>query len=160
MTSRASGAFVYTMLTGHCAVGDEPADQDSGAWRSWLAHRIGYEAADCHALKWPSALSSFMPHHVSNKTISRNEPTLMDVSFLRRVNNITVRLTVERPDLINVEPAELVFTSDNHNAAGNPTDSTGRCRPETLITIVTAESDDPIFDELTDRWIYKATSEQ
>ena len=87
----------------------------------------------------------------------------MDVSFLRRpANNITVRLTVERPDLINVEPAELVFTSDNHNVP-QEIRLTQRVDvdQETSITITaTAESDDPIFDGLTDRWIYKATSEQ
>jgi hypothetical protein len=42
---KASGAFMYTILTGQCVLGDEPTDQASGAWRSWMAHKIGYETA-------------------------------------------------------------------------------------------------------------------
>ena len=42
---KASGAFMYTLLTGQCVVGEEPTDRDSGAWRTWTAHRIGYETA-------------------------------------------------------------------------------------------------------------------
>ncbi len=42
---KASGAFMYTLLTGKCVLGEEPADRDSGEWKSWTAHRIGYETA-------------------------------------------------------------------------------------------------------------------
>lgn len=42
---KASGAFIYTLLTGNCAVGEEPTDPDSAAWRSWTAHKVGYETA-------------------------------------------------------------------------------------------------------------------
>ncbi|MBS9463480.1 hypothetical protein KIM67_13765 [Flagellimonas sp. 389] len=33
------------MLTGKCDIGAEPSDASSGAWRSWRAHKIGYETA-------------------------------------------------------------------------------------------------------------------
>ena len=42
---KASGAFMYTLLTGQCVVGEEPTDRDSSEWRTWTAHRIGYETA-------------------------------------------------------------------------------------------------------------------
>jgi hypothetical protein len=42
---KASGAFIYTLLTGNCALGEEPADQGSADWRTWMAHKIGYETA-------------------------------------------------------------------------------------------------------------------
>ena len=37
---KASGAFMYTLLTGHCARGDEPEDQ-LAHWRAWL-HQNGF----------------------------------------------------------------------------------------------------------------------
>ena len=42
---RASGAFMYTLLTNQCVVGPEPENRESGEWRSWTAHRIGSETA-------------------------------------------------------------------------------------------------------------------
>ncbi len=42
---KAIGGFMYTLLTGDCALGDEPADKSSAAWNSWMAHKIGYETA-------------------------------------------------------------------------------------------------------------------
>lgn len=42
---KAIGAFMYTMLTGDCALGSEPADTSSNAWQQWMAHKIGYETA-------------------------------------------------------------------------------------------------------------------
>ncbi|MCB0695591.1 MAG: T9SS type A sorting domain-containing protein [Lewinellaceae bacterium] len=43
--NKAIGAYMYTLLTGLCDVGDEPADQGSAQWRSWMAHKIGFETA-------------------------------------------------------------------------------------------------------------------
>jgi hypothetical protein len=42
---KASGAFMYTVLTEKCVLGDEPADRNSAEWKSWTAHKIGYETA-------------------------------------------------------------------------------------------------------------------
>ena len=42
---KASGAFMYTLLTGKCALGEEPGDRGSAEWKSWTAHKIGYETA-------------------------------------------------------------------------------------------------------------------
>ncbi len=42
---RASGAYIYTLLTGKCDLGEEPMDTASAAWRSWRAHKLGYETA-------------------------------------------------------------------------------------------------------------------
>lgn len=42
---RASGAFMYTLLTNQCVVGSEPETRESAEWRSWTAHRIGSETA-------------------------------------------------------------------------------------------------------------------
>lgn len=42
---KAAAGFMYTMLTGSCDLGPEPMDKASGAWKSWAAHKIGYETA-------------------------------------------------------------------------------------------------------------------
>lgn len=42
---KAVGAYMYTMLTGKCVLGDEPATVDSDEWRTWSAQKIGYETA-------------------------------------------------------------------------------------------------------------------
>lgn len=42
---KASRAFMYTLLTGHCALDEAPADVMSTQWEEWMAHKVGYEAA-------------------------------------------------------------------------------------------------------------------
>jgi len=44
---KAIAAYMYTVLTGECALEDEsePEDATSSQWRTWMAHRIGYETA-------------------------------------------------------------------------------------------------------------------
>ena len=42
---KAIGAFMFTILTGDCALGSEPEDSTSAAWRTWMSHKIGYETA-------------------------------------------------------------------------------------------------------------------
>lgn len=43
--NKSIGAYMYTLLTGLCDVGEEPADPSSAAWRTWVCHKIGYETA-------------------------------------------------------------------------------------------------------------------
>lgn len=43
---KASATFMYTMLTGgECSLAAEPSDQNSAAWRTWYASKVGYETA-------------------------------------------------------------------------------------------------------------------
>lgn len=42
---KAIGAYMYTLLTGNCVLGEEPIDQNSNEWRTWMANKIGYETA-------------------------------------------------------------------------------------------------------------------
>lgn len=42
---KASAGFMYTMLTGDCDLGEEPIDKTSADWKSWVAHKVGYETA-------------------------------------------------------------------------------------------------------------------
>ena len=42
---KAIGAYMYTMLTSQCALGEEPNDGESAEWTTWNAHRIGCNTA-------------------------------------------------------------------------------------------------------------------
>ena len=42
---KAIGAYMYTILTSKGNLGEEPADPSSAEWRTWMAHKIGYETA-------------------------------------------------------------------------------------------------------------------
>lgn len=42
---KAIGAYMFTVLNGTCALGEEPAEQDSDEWRTWKSHKIGFETA-------------------------------------------------------------------------------------------------------------------
>jgi hypothetical protein len=41
----ASGAFIYTLLTGECVLGSEPTNINSSEWQSWMAQKIGHDTA-------------------------------------------------------------------------------------------------------------------
>ena len=42
---KAIAGYMYTLLTDDCALGEEPADPASEAWRTWTAHKIGCDTA-------------------------------------------------------------------------------------------------------------------
>ena len=43
----AIAAYMYTLLTGDCALEGEPepSDSTSSAWRTWMANKVGYTTA-------------------------------------------------------------------------------------------------------------------
>lgn len=43
--NRAIGAYMYTLLTGSCALGEAPDPSNSVEWNKWMCHKIGYETA-------------------------------------------------------------------------------------------------------------------
>ena len=42
---KAIGAYMYTMLTGNCALAEEPTDSATDEWKQWTAHKVGCETA-------------------------------------------------------------------------------------------------------------------
>ncbi len=38
---KAIGAYMYIMLTGKCALSEEPSDSNTEEWGTWRAHKIG-----------------------------------------------------------------------------------------------------------------------
>lgn len=43
--NKAIAAYMYTILTGDCALDGQPEPIDSTQWRTWMAHKIGYLTA-------------------------------------------------------------------------------------------------------------------
>ncbi|MFT4662859.1 MAG: hypothetical protein ACI8XB_003152 [Patiriisocius sp.] len=43
--NKAIATYMYTILTGECALDGEPEPSDSTQWRTWMAHKIGYLTA-------------------------------------------------------------------------------------------------------------------
>lgn len=75
---KAIGGYMYTLLTGKCALGEEPGDPTSSAWRTWMSHKIGYETAwtlmnfdgdpPCGLVSLPVELADFAVRSADNKT--------------------------------------------------------------------------------------------
>jgi hypothetical protein len=42
---KASAAYMYTLLTNKCALGDEPDDDTASDWMTWRSHKIGCDTA-------------------------------------------------------------------------------------------------------------------
>ena len=42
---KAIGAYMHTVLTNTCSLGEEPADSSSNDWNTWNAHKIGCNTA-------------------------------------------------------------------------------------------------------------------
>lgn len=42
---KAVAAYMYTLLNGTCVLAEEPEDQSSDEWATWMSHKIGHETA-------------------------------------------------------------------------------------------------------------------
>ena len=92
---RASGAFIYTLLTGDFPQYDEPADSNSAEWISWKATSIGHQTAwtlasfkSVHPDDYiTSSLSQrahqalFQSEHLNDQLIFSSSETLEQVSI-------------------------------------------------------------------------------
>ena len=155
---RATGAFMYTLLTGHCALDEEPADRASAEWRSWTAHRIGYETA-WSVMHLRSVAPGFrvLPDSEQSVSVTPTESAGLAISFANRpTRDVTVRLTTNNDAAVTLSPTELVFTPDNH-ATPQTVTMTGRdgASPEERYEVAsTTSSQDANFDGFVDRWEY------
>jgi hypothetical protein len=43
--NKAIATYMYTILTGECALDGQPEPTDSTEWRTWMAHKVGYTTA-------------------------------------------------------------------------------------------------------------------
>jgi len=155
---KATGAYMYTLLTGHCAVSDEPEARESPEWRSWRAHKTGYETAwEIMHLSGTAPCFRVVPESVDSTVIRANEDTRLFVSFANAPQqDVIATVTVDQASWVDIETPRMVFTPDNFSTPqllrivgrlgdGEVTDVTLTFR---------TESEDPAFDGIVDRWTY------
>lgn len=154
----ATGAFMITLLTGRCPIGEPPNDGDDNARRHWLGQKVGYETA------WRmNHLNARVPGFAvrprnRNTELKPNATSKLNVQFLYPPTaDVTVNITVDKPAAATVSPTTLTFTPDNFDSLQTVT-----VTPETVSTDVPFEvqfktqSSDPVFDALSDAWPYTA----
>ncbi len=155
---KATGAFMYTLLTGHCALDEEPADAESPEWRSWMSHKIGYETAwTLMHLKGAAPGFRVLPESPESTSVSTSQSAQLFVSFANPPTaEITVTLSTDNDAIVSYAPSELTFTPGDY-ATPQPVTMTAleAGLPGELFTIsASASSTDPVFDGLVDRWEY------
>ena len=157
---KAAGAFIFTLLTGHCALDDEPVDSDSSEWRSWMAHKIGYETAwSMMHLRARAPGLRVIPESTQSVAVTTDDAAELTVSFaFAPVNEVQVSLTVDQSEFVKVTPEVLVFTPENYQQPRTVSLSLkeGATSGKVVLSVST-ESKDLSFHRLSDRWEYSLT---
>ena len=155
---KATGAFMYTMLTGHCALSTEPTDRDSGEWRAWVAHKVGYETAwQFMHLSARAPCLKVHPESVSSVSISSNESPHLMISFVNAPSqDVTVTVSTDAGERVRAQPERLTFTPENYHTPQRVVLSTqGEVITPGVCTLTArTQSADPAYNNLSDRWTY------
>lgn len=153
---KAIGAYIYTTLTGHLALGDEPSDSTSDEWRSWMASKLGYETAwTLSTLKGKAPSLKVEPDTAI--VISRTKASVLSVQFLTAPSsNVTVSFSSNIKDGIKTIPQSLVFTPQNYSEVQMLTLYTGdgEIKESEMVLSINSASSDVAFNEIFDRWKY------
>jgi hypothetical protein len=155
---KASGAFMYTLLTGHCALGDEPADATSPEWRQWMAHKVGHETAwTLMHMSGVTPCFKVLPESTGATSVTPTQATTLTVSFMTAPTApVTVTLSTDDPAVATASPQTLVFTPGDHDVPQTVT-LTGAAGPPAgtpFVVSATTSSDQVAFDGLVERWRY------
>ncbi|MFT7157765.1 MAG: hypothetical protein ACI8Q1_002789 [Parvicella sp.] len=102
--NKAIGTYMYTILTEDCALAGDPMPVDSTGWRTWMAHKIGYETA------WNVMhMEGLTPCYGSPLSLMTNNNT--DVDYLVYPNptngNFSINLG-ENNNLVTVTITDLI----------------------------------------------------
>ena len=155
---KATGAYMYTLLTGHCALGDEPEDKESNAWRSWVAFKAGYETAwNLMHLRGKAPCLRVLPEGPGSTAVTLESQASLSISFANPPSSeVKVTLTSDNDAAVSYEPKELSFTAENYNLPQTVTmvGLEGELSTETYTLSATTTSKDHGFDGVVDRWTY------
>ena len=152
---KASGAFMYTLLTGHCALEDAPADQNTPEWRAWFAHKIGFQTAwSLMNLSGHTPCLRVLPSDTDSRTLRAAEPISLSVS-LGTTPTTDVRVSITSNATVQITPNEFTITPDDHLTPRAVTVQSAEAMDVDTINIRTvAQSEDPAYDGVEDNWIY------
>ena len=86
--NKAIATYMYTVLTGECALDGQPEPIDSTEWRTWMAHKIGYTTA------WTMMyMEGNNPCYES--TLSINENRDLEFDFITYPNPTNGRFSID-----------------------------------------------------------------
>ncbi len=154
----ASSTFTYTLLSGRCPVGDEPATVDSSDWYLWLGRKIGYETA-WRMSHVQTRVPGFkvQPSASSATSVTPSSGETLKVRFMYKPEStVTVTVAVDTPTAAIVSPSVLTFSPDNYSVEqsvsiiGLPGSTTN----EDFNVVFTTLSDDEVYNGLGDSWLY------
>jgi hypothetical protein len=155
---KAIGAYMFTLLTGHCALDAEPEDSESAEWRTWFAHKTGYETAwTVMHMRGSAPGLRFLPDAAESISVTPTEGAGLTVSFANPpTSEVTVTLSIDNATAATVEPTSLVFTPDNYDQPQAITLNglDGPLAEEPFVVTATTVSDDDTFDGVSDNWEY------
>ncbi|MHC4253595.1 MAG: hypothetical protein ACYS9X_31130, partial [Planctomycetota bacterium] len=156
----ASGAFIYTLLSGRCPIGSEPQRNDRKAWRNWLGQRVGYETA-WRMSHLTSRIPGFTVRPQGESTVAPGRSTALAVSLhYRPEDSVIVSITTDKPGAASVKPATLTLTPENHATPQEVTITGVKVTEETEFKVnLVTKSKDETFDGLQDAWSYRARAE-
>lgn len=158
---RAVGAYMFTLTTGRCPIDDEPADQDSSAWKNWFGRKIGYETA-WQMSHVTSRVPGFrvVPTAATASNITPGSSQTLSVRFrYPPTSNVTVNVAANDPSAGSVSHSTLTFTPQNYDQARTVTVSglSGNTGTFPFDVVLTTSSDDVVFDGLRDDWNFENT---
>jgi hypothetical protein len=155
-TDTACGAFLYTLLSGRCPVGDEPKKDNLNEWRHWLGRKTGYETA-WRMSHLDARVPGFevLPSATNAKTVSAKKTEKLTVRFIYPPKApVTVQVAVDKSAHGSLSVRELTFTPENYNKAQTVTLTGGSAGA--LSVLFRTKSADPVYNGLTDSWAYTA----
>jgi len=154
----ASGAFMYTLLSGRCPINDKPDAGDTDAMRHWIGQKVGYETA-WRMNHLSARVPGFQVRPDSKATdLKADSSSELQARFhYPPTSDVTVTVAVDDPSAATVSPTALTFTPENYGTAQTVT-VTGKAVPEKtpLRVSFTTESEDDVYNALSDGWSYTA----
>jgi hypothetical protein len=155
-------AMMYTLLSGRCAVGDEPANRRSVAWQNWICRKTGYEIAWQYAtLKTRVPGFEVLPSGIKATQISDERPQTLTVRFLYPpASNVIVNVGLDNDEAATVTPGRLVFTPENYQKLQTVTvrGAAGFAGAGSVNVRFGTVSEDGVFNELSDEWKYQVSA--
>ena len=152
--NRASGAFLFTLLTGHSSVDEEPKDTTSSSWRSWMAKKVGYETAWTLTTLRGKA-PGFTLESSLESLITKSEAIVLQLSLANAPkDNLIVRAASQSLGQVRTEPDFLLFTPENFSQKQSMSLYSGDAEVinELISVNFHGESLDSSFDGWLDTW--------
>jgi hypothetical protein len=99
--NKAIATYMYTILTGECALDGQPEPTDSTEWRTWMAHKIGYTTA------W-TVMFMEGQYPCYGSTLSINESKDLEIDFVAYPNPTNGQFSIDLGDNHNSATATII----------------------------------------------------